>query len=126
MQSLINLLTADQIKAAKGGRIVWLTNAAQRNSITKLGYQVVKEDRRNSRLHYDVASALSKHLNSRSKAKTVVSVEDRYNDSMGAFEVVHLLDDNGLGLTVSNVYDTATCFRLMSHAELLAYVNART
>jgi hypothetical protein len=40
MKSLINLLTVDQRTAAKEGRIVWLTNAAQRNSITKLGFAV--------------------------------------------------------------------------------------
>jgi hypothetical protein len=126
MQSLINLLTVDQLTAAKEGRIVWLTNASQRNSVVKLGFAVVQEDRRNSRLHPDCNVDLSRYLNAHGVAVHVVSIDDKYNDSMGAFEVVHCMDYLGREFSVSNLYDTSTCFRLMSHSDLLDYVNART
>jgi len=126
MQSLINLLTVDQLVAAKEGRIVWLSNTAQRKSVIKLGHQVVQEDRRNCRLHPDCNVDLSCYLNEHGAAVHVVSIDYKYNDSMGVFEIVHCIDELDREFSGSNLYDTNTCFRLMPHADLLVYVNART
>ncbi len=123
MENLITILTQDQINAAKEGKIVWLSNAAQRKQVESLGYQVIKEDRLNSRLHHIVSDKLSAYLNKHGNAVHVVAIVDKYNDSVGAFEVAYLCDYNGFAFTVSNAYDTSICFRTMTTTQILAYAN---
>lgn len=54
----------------------------------------------------------------------VVSVHGKYDDSMGAYEVLTVKDDKGQEYSVGNMYDTTSCFRKMSKEQRLAYAQA--
>ena len=73
----------------------------------------------------DQAKAFNSYLNQHGEAVKVVRIDGKYDDSMGAFEVVTVADAQGNTWEVGNMYDTSACFRLMSHATILDYVNAQ-
>jgi hypothetical protein len=54
----------------------------------------------------------------------VVSVHGKYCDSMGAYEVLTVLDEKGQEYSVGNMYDTTACFRTMTKEQRLAYAQA--
>ena len=123
IETLITLLTEEQLKKAKEGKIVWLSNAAQRKLIVLAGFDVVIKDRRNSHLEYSLSKSLSSFLNSHGVAVKVVRIEDRYCPDYGAFEVVFCQDANGKEFSIGNKYDSSMCFRISSEDQILNYVN---
>lgn len=120
MKKLINLLTEKQIETASTGRVVYLTNAAHGKMLIAQGFDVVKQNARNYHLSYSLARELQQHINAHGEAVKVVSVEDKYSDNNGAYEVATLEDAEGKQFKINNMYANV-CFRLMSEAEIIAF-----
>ena len=76
-------------------------------------------------IDWQLAKEFNAYLNQHGKAVKVIRIDGKYDDSMGAFEVVTVADSEGNQWEVGNMYDTTACFRLMSTEAVLAYVNAQ-
>ena len=76
-------------------------------------------------IDWQLAKEFNAYLNQHGEAVAVVRIDGKYDDSMGAFEVVTVADSEGNQWEVGNMYDTTACFRLMSTEAVLAYVNAQ-
>jgi hypothetical protein len=76
-------------------------------------------------IDWEQAKEINAYLNQHGKAVQVIRIDGKYDDSMGAFEVVTVADENGEQWGVGNMYDQSVCFRLMSHDAILEYVNAQ-
>lgn len=76
-------------------------------------------------IDWQLAKEFNAYLNQHGEAVTVVRIDGKYDDSMGAFEVVTVADGEGNQWEVGNMYDTTACFRLMGNEAVLAYVNAQ-
>ncbi|MNZ81399.1 hypothetical protein D3C78_1000630 [compost metagenome] len=57
------------------------------------------------------------------EAVKVMRIDEKYDDSMGAFEVMIVADANGKEWGVGNMYDQSACFRTMTTDDRLAYAN---
>lgn len=123
MKTLLSLLTADQIASAKAGKVVWMSNAAHAKVVIKAGFELTKINARSYALEHSLAKELSSHLNAHGAGVKIISIDGKYSDNNGAYEVVTLADSEGNVFSVSNCYDSAVCFREMPESELLEYCN---
>jgi len=125
MQKLLTLLTNAQIEAIKLGRVAYMENIKQKRAVEAAGFEVVQTEgtkiARYAHLTFEVCKKIASLFNAHSIPVDVLGVQDKYSDNNGPYEVMTLIDAYGNKFTVSNVYDSGSCFRHMDKAERLAY-----
>lgn len=127
ISSLISHLTVDQIANAKarmyGLRGIEIRGKKAAAEWEAKGFKLEKVSAQYYCIDWEVAKEVNEYLNSHGDAVKVIRIDGKYDDSMGAFEVVTVEDANGQQWEVGNMYDTSVCFRLMNKEAILEYVN---
>ena len=88
MNKFLNLLTVAQVATCKSGKIVYADNAAQGKLWIASGMPVNKINSRTYSIEYNTCREMSKFLNQHGVAVKVISVNDKYSDNNGAYEVL--------------------------------------
>ena len=88
MNKFLNLLTVAQVATCKSGKIVYADSAAQGKMWIASGMPVVKVNSRTYNIEYNTCREMSKFLNQHGVAVKVISVNDKYSDNNGAYEVL--------------------------------------
>lgn len=127
--SLSSFLTADQLSNAKakmyGLRAIEIRGKKAAAEWEAKGFKLEKVSAQYYCVDWEQAKAFNAYLNQHGEAVKVVRVDGKYDDSMGAYEVVTVADENGEQWEVGNMYDQSVCFRLMNRECILEYVNAQ-
>lgn len=125
--SLSSFLTADQLANAKakmyGLRAIEIRGKKSAAEWEAKGFKLEKVSAQYYCIDWEQAKAFNAYLNQHKEAVQVVRIDGKYDDSMGAYEVVTVSDTDGNQWEVGNMYDQSVCFRLMSEAGILKYVN---
>lgn len=126
-QSLASFLTADQLANAKakmyGLRGIEIRGKKAAAEWEAKGFKLEKVSAQYYCIDWEQAKAFNAYLNQHGEAVEVVRIDGKYDDSMGAFEVVTVADAQGNTWEVGSMYDQSVCFRLMSKTSVLEYVN---
>lgn len=128
INTLFANLTATEVEALrqdvrKFRGMIYCRGKAKAEAFTARGFDMVKESAQIYCVSLEQARALRDLATEHGEAVKVLEIIGKFCDSMGAFEAVLLEDSNGQRWEVGNMYDTKACFREMSEAEILAYVN---
>lgn len=127
--SLASHLTADQLANAKakmyGLRGIEIRGKKAAAEWEAKGFKLGKVSAQYYCIDWELAKEFNDYLNQHGKAVKVVRVDGKYDESMGAYEVVTVADSDGNQWEVGNMYDQSVCFRLMSADAVLEYVKAQ-
>lgn len=128
-QSLASFLTADQLANAKakmcGLRGIEIRGKKAAAEWEAKGFKLEKVSAQYYCIDWEQAEAFNAYLNQHGEAVEVVRIAGKYDDSMGAYEVVTVADAQGNTWGVGNMYDSSVCFRMMSNDSILAYVKSQ-
>ena len=128
INTLFTSLTAAELEAIKSDvrkfrGMIYCRGKKNAEAFAARGFDMVKESAQIWCVSLDQARALLELATKHGEAVKVLEIIGKYCESMGAFETVLVEDANGQRWEVGNMYDTKACFREMSEAEILAYVN---
>ena len=128
INTLFTNLTAVELDALKSDvrkfrGMIYCRGKAKAEAFAARGFDMVKESAQIYCVSLDQARALRDMAMEHGEAVKVVDIIGKYCPNMGAFETVLVEDAAGQRWEVGNMYDTKACFREMSEAEILAYVN---
>lgn len=127
--SLASFLTADQLANAKskmyGLRGIDIRGKKAAAEWQAKGFKLEKVSAQFYCIEGEQAKEFNAYLNQHGDAVKVVRIAGKYDDSMGAYEVVTVADVDGNQWELGNMYDQGACFRLMTTEAVLAYVNAQ-
>ena len=127
--SLASFLTDDQLTNAKakmyGLRGIEIRGKKAATEWQAKGFKLEKVSAQYYCIDWEQAKEFNAYLNQHGKAVKVVRIDGKYDESMGAYEVVTVTDSDGNQWEVGSMYDHSVCFRLMSAEDVLAYVNAQ-
>ena len=126
---LASHLTVDQLANAKakmyGLRGIEIRGKKAADEWEAKGFKLEKVSAQYYCIDWELAKEFNAYLNQHGEAVKVIRIDGKYDDSMGAFEVVTVADAQGNTWEIGNMYDTSVCFRMMSHDTILNYVNAQ-
>lgn len=129
LSTLVSHLSADQIANAKakmyGLRGIEIRGKKAAAQWQEKGFKLEKVSAQFYCIDWEQSKSVNEYLNQHGEAVEVIRIDGKYDDSMGAYEVVTVADANGHQWEIGNMYDQNTCFRLMNSDSIIEYVNAQ-